>query len=424
MARGSQSSYAMDLKVFLSFLERHGTCWRDATPDTLADYEFWRRRDAGNPGRVSGAKFARELAALSGFYRWQEARGTVSASPVQAVSVRDRRGESVARAALQPANVRSVKVKWLTPRAYRRWRDVGMGGYGGDGLLDPSWRGRNDARNVAMCDLMWASGLRLREAATLLLTELPAAAGADQYVRGRVAEAVAKGVAREYWVSRWALQRIAGYVTTTRADAVRRAQGMGRYEDVAGRMLVTGVNHRGDVVYEDALGRPGRANLDALDDRARLLLFRRTDSGLEPLALWLTEAGIPMRYLTWEAVFAQASTRCAAKGVPISCHPHMLRHSFALRMLVTLIYAFDRRLGLSEQERLEYRHLFGDPWVLVQTMLGHAKLTTTRSYYLEPVQGLQVDLFLNADNDEESIGDLLARVAQTSPRVLDAPGQP
>jgi hypothetical protein len=52
-------------------------------------------------------------------------------------------------------------------------------------------------------------------------------------------------------------------------------------------------------------------------------------------------------------------------------------------------------------------------------MLGHSKLSTTRSYYLEPVQGLQIDMFLNGDNDEDSIQDLLTRVAATSPRIQD-----
>ncbi|OKH70771.1 hypothetical protein EB73_11460 [Mycobacterium sp. SWH-M3] len=99
----------------------------------------------------------------------------------------------------------------------------------------------------------------------------------------------------------------------------------------------------------------------------------------------------------------------------------MLRHSFALRMLMTLTYAFDRRLGLSEAERLEYRHLFGDPWVLVQTMLGHSSLATTRSYYLEPVQGLQVDMFLNDETDQDSLEQLITRVAETSLRIQDVP---
>ena len=419
LARGSQVSYAMDLKVFLSFLELHGTSWRDATHDTILDYEFWRRRDDRNPRRVSGAKFSRELAALKGFYQWQVSRGAIKTSPVLSTSTVNRRGDLVTRAQLQPTNVRSVKVKWLTPRAYRRWRDVGLAGYAGDGFPDSSWRGRNDGRNIAMSDLMWASGIRLREAGTLLTVELPMSTGGEQYVRGRIAQAVAKGASREYWVSRKALQRINGYIVTTRADAIRRAQAAGRYNEIKDVLTVTSVNARGDVTYQDERGHECRTHLDVLDSETRLRMFERTHRGLEPLAIWLTEAGTPMPYLTWEAVFAHASKRCASQGVPISCHPHMLRHSFALRMLVTLIHAFDRRLGLSEQERLEYRHLFGDPWVLVQTMLGHLNISTTRSCYLEPVQGLQVDMFLNADNDDDSVQSILARVAQTSPRVQD-----
>ena len=419
LAFDSQISYATDIKVFLSFLERQGTDWREVTPETLLDFEYWRRRDEHNSSRVGGAKFSRELAAIGGFYRWQVDQGVVSSSPVSSISVLDRRGEPRIRAELQPTNVRSTKVKWLTPRAYRRWRDVGIGGYTADGLLDESWRGRNDGRNLSMCDLMWSSGLRLREASTLLTLELPTATGGEQFLRGRIAEAVAKGGARDYWVSRKALQRIAGYTITTRAEAVRRAQAAGRYNEVRDRLIVIDVTNRGVVTVEDDRGQHVRTHLDRLDARQRLRLFRRTPDGVEPAASWLSEAGTPLPYLTWEKVFADANARCDSNGVPISCHPHMLRHSFALHMLVTLLYVFDRRMGLSEQERLEYRHLFGDPWVLVQTMLGHTKLSTTRNYYLEPVQGLQVDMFLNGDADEDSIQDLLGRITQSSPRVLD-----
>lgn len=419
LAAGTQAAYAADLRLLLTFLEHQGTPWRQAVHDTLLDYEYWRRRDANNPRRISGSKFARELAACSHFYRWQASRGNVGASPVMAIAGLDRRGEFVTRAALQPTNVRSVRVKWLTPRAYRRWRDVGLRGYSAVGLPEASWRGRNDGRNAAFSDLLWASGLRLREAGTLLLDEVPRALSHEHYVRGRLARAVTKGNAREYWASRQALQQVSAYVMTTRADAIRRAQAAGRFDAVPDKIFVSAVSPRGDVVYQDSLGRAGTTNLDALDSRDRARLFRRTDFGLEPLALWLTEAGMPMSYPTWEAVFSGASDRCRRLEVPINCHPHMLRHSFALRMLVTLVHAFDRRLGLSEQERLEYRHLFGDPWVLVQTMLGHSKLTTTRTYYLEPVQGLQVDLFLNADTDDDSVQHLLSTIARRSPRVLD-----
>ena len=119
--------------------------------------------------------------------------------------------------------------------------------------------------------------------------------------------------------------------------------------------------------------------------------------------VFLGESGLPMAPDTWERVFAGASRRCLSLGVPVTCHPHMLRHSFALRMLLTLTHAFDRRMGLTAEERREYRLLFGDPWVLVQTLLGHTSPETTRNIYLEPVSGLQVDLFLNDDELQEDI---------------------
>lgn len=57
-------------------------------------------------------------------------------------------------------------------------------------------------------------------------------------------------------------------------------------------------------------------------------------------------------------------------------------------------------------------------------MLGHANLATTRDCYLEPVSGLQVELFLNSDPADGSlIGDLVARVAQLSPRIQDSEEQ-
>jgi len=49
--------------------------------------------------------------------------------------------------------------------------------------------------------------------------------------------------------------------------------------------------------------------------------------------------------------------------------------------------------------------LFGDPWTLVQTLLGHTNPQTTRDIYLEPVSGLQVDLFLNAEQAGDSDTD-------------------
>jgi hypothetical protein len=59
------------------------------------------------------------------------------------------------------------------PRTYRLWRDTGLLGYDASGQSDPSWRGRNDGRNEAFTELLFSSGLRLREGGCLLTREVP-----------------------------------------------------------------------------------------------------------------------------------------------------------------------------------------------------------------------------------------------------------
>jgi len=55
---------------------------------------------------------------------------------VHAVRLRD--GGTVMAADQAPRDVRYSDVKWVTPRTYRLWRDVGLIGYGISGQPDPS----------------------------------------------------------------------------------------------------------------------------------------------------------------------------------------------------------------------------------------------------------------------------------------------
>jgi len=419
-AADTQESYARDLKVHFEFLSAKGKTWRDAAADDFADYEFWRRRDEANPGRVSGAKFNREVAACRLFYEWQVRQGAIESSPVVLAEVRQRDGSVATVPQLRSTDVRSTRVNWLTPRAYRRWRDVGLGGYSTDGMREPSWRGRSDGRNLAFADLLWTSGLRLREAGTLLTWELPPRDSGRAYMRGRVGDRVAKGSGRWFWLSSAALAGIDAYVASTRAEAVRRAQDEMRYAELRGIRIATSVNRRRELSYVDERGAKGKVSLDALGVAERMRLYVEGNGGPEPLWLWLGESGLPMAYRSWEAAFAGSNARCKRLGVPIHCHPHMLRHSFALRMLVTLQHLFDRRLGLTPEERKEYRHLFGDPWVMVKELLGHRSIDTTKDIYLEPATGLQIDLLLNGDpEDADLVTSLLSRLAAESPRMID-----
>ena len=421
LSEQTQLSYAKDLRLVLSFLESQGRSWRTATSSDLLDFEYWRRRDPDNEHRVSGAKFSREIAACKKFFAWQHKRGVIASDPADEVASAGGAGSR----SLRPRDARPVRVKWLTPGAYRQWRDVGLAGRLPDGAADRAWRGRNDGRNLAFADLLWSSGLRLREAGTLLVQELPAVDSPGQFLRARVGAGVAKGRGRDFWMSAPARRELGAYVLSTRAEAVSRARREGRYEDLPARQVVVGQD-RSSLRVRDRDGRVRTTTLDQLDWRERAGLFLQEEEGLAPAMLFLGDSGLPMRYESWEAVFSTANRRCARLGVPVSCYPHMLRHSFALRMLVTLLHAFDRRMGLTPEERRDYRMLFGDPWTLVQTLLGHTNPQTTRDIYLEPVSGLQVDLFLNAEDSagsEQEFTDFVQRHLAATGLVNDGGGR-
>lgn len=163
-----------------------------------------------------------------------------------------------------------------------------------------------------------------------------------------------------------------------------------------------------------------------------MTLFVEGPSGPEPLWLWLNESGLPFRPASWENVFRSASQRCAEvlAGVvaePPFCTPHMARHSFALYMLVVLHHVVDLRMGLTPEERRDFRLLYGDPWRMVQDLLGHAQLETTREIYLAPVSDLQLRSLMadpgTAEGGERLSQDrvtaLLARIAEESEGIQD-----
>ena len=221
-----------------------------------------------------------------------------------------------------------------------------------------------------------------------------------------------------FYVSASALAGVTTYMATTRRAAIRRAQRQGRYDRMPGVRMVTRISHGRDcrIEWEDRLGRRGEEAIRLIGERGRRLLFIEGTSGLEPLALWLTEGGLPMDYRSWEAVFRSANQRCARFGKPIVTSPHVCRHSFALKMLVTLHRALDQRFGLSREERDDLRKVYGDAFALVKDLLGHRSEQTTRETYLEPLNGIRLATMLDGSEDLDTV---LARVAASSRRVMD-----
>ena len=421
LSPGSQLGYAQNLRVHFSCLAARGVDWRDATADDLEAYAWWRHHDTRNLRRVASAAFGRELTAVRRFYEWQERRGgTISQSPVEVRTVH--RGRDVVEVALLQPPRGAMRMTWMTPQAFRQWVDVGLSGYRVDDTYDESWRGGGTTtRNIAFAELLWSTGLRLREASTLLLAELPSAESSG-YPKARLSEAVAKGRARDYWVSRRALTAIGSYRLASRAEAVRRAQEAGRYDDVPGVMIQRGITSSRQLVFRDRdSGDEGRIPLDSLGVSERRRLFVEGDDGLEPAMVWLSEAGLPLAHKTWQKVFERANRRCAAEGLPDrTCHPHGLRHSFALMWLIVFLHYHDLRFGLTPSDRDVMRRTYGDPYAMVQQLLGHSSRETTENIYLAPVRGLQLELWLSeAAGEIESADDLMALAVVLSGRIQD-----
>jgi hypothetical protein len=77
-----------------------------------------------------------------------------------------------------------------------------------------------------------------------------------------------------------------------------------------------------------------------------------------------------------------------------------------------------------EDRRRAFRLLYGDPWFMVQCLLGHASRETTVERYLAPVADLQLRSML-AGVDQPAgapmpeLDELFARIARQSEGIQD-----
>jgi site-specific recombinase XerD len=426
LAAETKRNYTSDCRLFFNFLWSRGRNWDEATEDDWLDWEDWRRWSNRNPSRISDSKWDREQAALNRLYVWAERKKWVAQNPIPHRSLIMPGGQVVRVAATTAASTKSSDVRWLTPRAYRLWRDVGLRGYGADNTRDPRWSGRSDDRNAAYSDLLFSSGMRRTEGGSLLVDELPQLGGSGRYFDGRLAPATTKNRrGRTFYVTANALRSLHTYCETSRRAAIRRAQAQGRYEHVQGLRIVTRRSgHRTPVLHwVDSRGRSGSEGISKIGPVDRSRLFIEGPNGLEPMWLWLGENGLPFSPHSWENVYQVASRRCSTvlgdtMSSPLFMTPHMARHSFALHMLVALHHALDRRFGLTPEERRDLRMLYRSSWEMVQDLLGHRSVETTKRIYLAPVSDLQIRSLL-LDDVEEETDDLLAALARSTERIQD-----
>jgi integrase len=431
LAVATQRRYAFSLKVWLDFLCVVQVPWERATAAELAAFKQWRLSVEDNPQCVAPGSFRVDLAALRRFYLWAADCHGVD-NPIR-IHHSGRALPGRQRAQLleaTPGGIRRADVKWLTPEAFRQWRNLGLRGFTTVGLPDPRWRGRTEDRDVAFVEGLFGTGLRLGEWSSMLTVEVPVSNG-QGLVRGRLAAACAKGaVGRLFWARGPVVQRVRFYMEEgSRRSAVARGQREGRYETFKDRWLVQEVGAGGVLRVVDGSGTTRRVRLDALTPPLRMRLFATGPGGLEPLWLWLNHDGTPRPKQAWHKTFARANARVATAlsgvdgGGRLWARPHMLRHSFALRWYAIMTFLAWQRTGmLTEAERRDFRNQLGDVWFLLATLLGHRSAETTRQVYLEPFQAVQVEqvvALLDAE-DRAALDRLAAALAAGHPQVLTA----
>ncbi len=414
--------------MWLEYLASRGKSWIDASSADVDTYWMWRSRRDLNANAVSGSKINRELAAIMLLYRWgsHRTRAHVPFDPVEREFLTSPRSTGTKSSPVRSRNVVAERVKWVTPRTYRLWRSIGIEGYTLEGLRDPSFRGRNALRNRAMADLLFSSGLRITEGASLLTLELPAksphAAGLNE---AHLPAAIAKGCHPRMWyLFDDATSMVDSYIHTSRMASMDRARRTGRYKDAA-RLMVTDIRIGSDTIKLKHSGR-WRSH-DDIEIADRLCLFTDGDNGPEPLWLWLSESGMPLPVAAWSDVMSDGNNRVDrafqrarrtghmdAKTRAPRLSPHSLRHSFALYMLIALHHAIDTRAGHTPSGGYnEERYRMA--WETVRDLLGHRHESTTRERYLAPLNGVRLRSLIGESDMQRALSGL----ALLDPRVLD-----
>ncbi len=437
--------YAYTLVVWLDFLDALGRSWDSATPRDVEAFKDWRLTDHRNDERIRPTSFDTDRAGLNSFYSWAGQRyGILNPVPTVHTDTANAGGPAPEhgytrgrRDPLRPGGSTRRQVKWLLRPALEQWRDIGLRGYGFDGVRRPGWRGGNEDRDSAFVDGLYGTGLRVREWASLLDVEVPVS-GKERMGEAWLAARCTKGgrEGRTYWIPQRVLQTVEGYTDPlegSRSESIHRAQRAGRYERLRGVRIVTGHNPQTKELYVEGTDGVAALALDVLAPDERRFLFRRTPQGLEPLWLWLSVSGLPKKVYSWEDTFAAANTRIARAWVraadpdkrlsqvereqirgrcPLRATPHMCRHSFALKWFCILSLLDGRRLeGFTAEEIEDFRDQLGDIWLQMSILLGHKHPDTSRDHYLEPFTGLQLSYVMSLLDDDEQAGvDSLVRV--------------
>ncbi len=353
------------LRRLLMFLREHQGLV-DLTAATRTDLVAYRdhRRPSLAPTSWNG-----ELSILAGFYSYAKASGWIDSDPVP-------RWGSRQRNTLRDRVNEHRRERFLTEAQSRFFLEVGLRG---DAPAPLELRPRHAERNYAMGLLLVSTGLRRQEATLLLDCEVPTSptmhpSGVQSFLRfGK------GGRPRAVWVTEALVDIVDLYRATDRNRIVRQSQQTLRRRRRNGDLLVVDAiipTRRGHDIRVGSLVMGIERFSD--EDRARAVIVR-PDGIIEPLTLFVVEGGRPPALRTVNNFFNEAMERVASIDHPdrppahLDVTPHVMRHTFAVRMLAALM-----RQG--RQTGGDPYQLLASPIVVVQQLLGHSDVETTLRY--------------------------------------------
>lgn len=440
----SRRAYALEIAMWCGFLGKlpEPLTWLEATEEDFIDYKIRRTDNFRFEDTVASSTWNKAVFALRGLYDWAIRRQIPITGHGPAVEVNPvpcgRGALRVPGARPDAAFVRQQRDRWVVPGTYRLWRDVGLQGRAVERAGAGHWRAvgwndscrvRNSMRNSAFTDFLYSTGLRVQEAGSLLLAELPI----ESALEAKLPAAIAKYRKSRVWYSAPAVtQTILSYVKITRAAAVRRAIREGRYDSVDDIIWITEVRRTRRGALEAIRDDGTTMSLNTMEPEMRRRLFWVRDGRPEPMALWLSESGTPFHPESWIGVFEDANDRLFAEiecaggtaSDQLTVTPHSLRFSFALALAVRLHQRLDRIHGWDANVPYGDGTRYDEVFRTIKDILGHKSVDTTRETYMPRVQRLRFDeLFGSPYGRMATTGDLVAELAKDLVEVRDLTGR-
>ena len=359
-ARNLRGNHAGALVGFLDFIRetKPDADLTDATTEHLNDYK--KRRLLS----LAGSSWNTEVSNIALFFAYAKDKGWLDVDPVP-------RWGSRQRNTLRAPEKETRRIRFLTEEQLTLFLNRGLRG---DDMPDD--RPKYPERDYTFGLTLVSTGLRLEEATYLLDLDIP-----TNLPRGsHVFERLGKGSKpRDVHIIDHLADAIDHYRRGEREYMVERAQPTLRRHRRNGTLTIAEptLTANGTALRIDGRTvRPERLP----NSLRRTTVWIRDDGVIDPVALFLVEGGRAAAIDRFDRLFNDANHRIASIGphqhAPpghLAVTPHVFRHTFAVRTLATLM-----REGRDTRD--DPYALLASPLLVVQELLGHTDLTTTRRY--------------------------------------------